>query len=65
MTVVSRWLVIPIPLIWLGLMPESIKALAIVDETAFQISLALCSTHPGLGKYCVNSRCASATLRPA
>ena len=56
-TVVSRWLVMPMPAIASGRIPDSINAPAMTDWTEFQISLALCSTQPDFGKYCGNSFC--------
>ena len=53
--VVSLWFVIPIvkifPLIRFAFWITSFKTLIVV----FHISSGLCSTHPLLGKYCVNS----------
>jgi len=41
-------------------MIQSIKTFFVV----FQISLGLCSTHPSLGKYCLNSFCEEYILLP-
>ena len=64
-TVVSRWLVMP-----MAAMSSAVMcSLSIVErETSrvvFQISSASCSTQPGLGKICLNSRLAIAQILPA
>ena len=52
-TAVSRWLVMPIAATGRS---SSARRSAIVACTASQISTGSCSTHPGSGKCCVNSR---------
>jgi hypothetical protein len=46
-------------------MPAWRSTSAIVASCVAWISRASCSTQPGCGKNCVNSRCASATTLPA
>ena len=53
--VVSRWLVIPIPAMSSPLTPSLVMASAMTAASLDQISMGLCSTQPGCGKYCVNS----------
>ena len=48
------------PLILLALLITFFSALSVVD----QISLGLCSTHPFLGKYCLNSYCETNSTLP-
>src|ERR687895_2083902 len=46
-------------------MPPLARAPSTTWTTLSQIASALCSTHPGRGKICSNSSCASATIRPS
>ena len=62
--VVSRWLVMPMAAIFLPLMPIEVMASAITAASEDHISIGLCSTQPGFGKYCVNSFWLLARLRP-
>ena len=61
-TAVSRWLVTPMAA---GASPSRPATSPSVDCTASQISEASCSTRPGFGKYCVNSRWAESTILPS
>ena len=61
-TVVSRWLVRPSA----ATGPACAKASRTVESTVAQIASGSCSTQPGAGNICGNSRCAVATgRRPA
>ena len=62
--VVSRWLVIPIPAISSAVAPILLIASTATPSMLAQISSASCSTQPGFGKYCVNSRCATLHISP-
>ena len=63
-TVVSRWLVMPMAAMSLALSWALNSASSATACCVAQISLASCSTQPGCGKICRNSRCAMATMRP-
>ena len=63
-TVVSRWLVIPMPASALASSLALASAPRQTSTVARQISSASCSTQPGLGKICGSSFCALATGRP-
>ena len=62
--VVSRWFVMPMPAMLSPLMSIEVIASAITEACEAQISCGLCSTHPGLGKYWVNSRWAIERICP-
>ena len=64
-TVVSRWFVIPIAATSVGDTLAFVNASAATPACDDQMSRGLCSTHPGLGKICGNSFCATATIEPA
>ena len=53
-TAVSRWFVIPMAAT--SSAPTASTTSLSVARTASQISAGSCSTHPGRGKCCVNSR---------
>ena len=61
-TTVSRWSVMPMAAMGSVRWPASSAS---VVRTASQISLASCSTHPGLGKCWVNSRYANPAAVPS
>src|SRR5689334_15068421 len=63
-TVVSRWLVMPIAAMSAAASPALAIASRAVASCELQISFGSCSTQPGCGKICRNSRCASATIWP-
>src|SRR5574344_2383899 len=63
-TVVSLWLVIPIAAISDASAPILFIASTATPSCVDHISSASCSTHPGLGKYCVNSFAACDTICP-
>ena len=63
-TVVSRWLVMPMPASALASSLALASAPRQTSTVARQISSASCSTQPGLGKICGSSFCALATGRP-
>ncbi len=63
-TVVSRWLVMPIAATSAPEMAAFASASLITPDCVAQISFASCSTQPGCGKCCANSRCASALMPP-
>ena len=63
--VVSRWLVMPIPAMFRPLMPILVMASAMTAASEDQISIGLCSTQPGFGKYWVNSICAVEQMFPS
>ena len=63
--VVSRWLVMPMPAMFLPLMPILVMASAMTAASEDQISIGLCSTQPGFGKYWVNSICAVERMFPS
>ena len=65
MTVVSRWLVIPMAAILYGLIWVLIITSDITNWTLSQISVASCSTQPGCGKYWGNSFWLIPTLLPS
>ena len=52
---VSRWLVMPMPVTASIRMPASAAATRATRRVTSQISSASCSTQPGRGKCCVNS----------
>ena len=54
----------PIPAMFSPLMSMAAMASAITEACDDQISSGLCSTHPGLGKYWVNSRWAIEQICP-
>ena len=54
----------PIPAMFSPLMSMAAMASAITEACDDQISCGLCSTHPGLGKYWVNSRWAIEQICP-
>ena len=62
--VVSRWFVIPIAAISSADTPILFIASRATCSCVDQISPASCSTHPGFGKYCVNSFCATLHISP-
>jgi hypothetical protein len=55
-TTVSRWFVIPMPASERPSMPAESSASLATARVTSQISLASCSTQPGRGKCCWNSR---------
>ena len=61
---VSRWLVMPMAAIWPACRPAFASASRAVASCVLQISRGSCSTQPGCGKICRNSRCAMATMAP-
>ena len=63
-TVVSRWFVMPIPEISDGRTFAFVSASAATPACDDQMSRGLCSTHPGVGKICGNSFCATDTMEP-
>ena len=63
-TVVSRWLVMPMPASALASSFALTSASRQTSTVADQISSGSCSTQPGLGKICGSSFCADATGRP-
>ena len=63
-TVVSRWLVMPMPASSLASSLALASAPRQTSTVARQISSGSCSTQPGLGKICGSSFCAEATGRP-
>ena len=63
--VVSRWLAMPIAAISDAVTPAWFMADSATPSWVVQISLASCSTQPGLGKYWVKGFCAMLTTRPA
>ena len=63
--VVSRWLVMPMAAILPAVMPRLAMASLATSIMVANISLASCSTQPGLGKYWVNSFCATEHISPA
>ena len=62
--VVSRWLVMPMAAMSAALAPTWFMAESATPSWVVQISLASCSTQPGLGKYWVNSFCATLHISP-
>ncbi|CAM5702986.1 hypothetical protein SALBM135S_02311 [Streptomyces alboniger] len=64
-TVVSRWLVMPSALSRSALSPALAIAPATTACTFDQISVASCSTQPGLGKIWRCSRWSTATIAPS
>ena len=64
-TVVSRWLVMPSALTWSARSPALAIAPATTACTFDQISVASCSTQPGLGKIWRCSRWSTATIAPS
>ena len=62
-SVVSRWLVMPMAAMAEAVMPALAMAARQVASTLDQISSGSCSTWPGRGKYCGNSSWATATGR--
>ena len=64
-TVVSRWLVTPIAATSAAAMPAVRITSRAVSSCDVQIASGSCSTSPGLGKICGNSRCATDTTRPS
>jgi hypothetical protein len=63
-SVVSRWFVIPIAAIRLPSTPAAVSASPTAMVTLSQISSASCSTWPGSGKCCRNSRVARPRVAP-
>ena len=63
-TVVSRWLVMPMPAMSLAVSLALASAPRQTSTVARQISSGSCSTQPGLGKICGSSFCAEATGWP-
>jgi hypothetical protein len=64
-SVVSRWLVMPSAAKSVAAAPARAIAFSATACWVAQISPASCSTQPGCGKICRNSRCASETTRPS
>ena len=64
-TVVSRWLVMPMPASALASSFARASASRQTSTVADQISSASCSTQPDRGKICGSSFCADATGRAA
>ncbi len=64
-TVVSRWLVMPMPAMRAGSTPAWLITSVMVTSTLVMISRGLCSTQPGCGNTCGNSRCAVPTMWPS
>ena len=62
--VVSRWFVMPMAAMSSADAPTSFMADSATPSWVVQISLASCSTQPGLGKYWVNSFCATLHISP-
>ncbi len=60
-TVVSRWLVMPMAATCAAVTPAFAMAARTVATTPAQISSGSCSTCPSAGKYWVNSCCAVAS----
>ena len=54
----------PMAAMLLPLIPNFSIASKITVASVAQISFGLCSTQPDVGKYCVNSFCATAQLSP-
>ena len=63
--VVSRWFVIPIAARSAPPIPIFFNASTATSFSEDQISIGSCSTRPGLGKYWVNSFCATLMIDPA
>ena len=63
-TVVSRWLAMPSATTWSVVAPAWARASGAMRSRLCQISTGSCSTQPGLGKYCLCSRCVTAASRP-
>ena len=61
---VSRWFVIPMAAISAAAAPILFIASTATPSWLAQISSASCSTHPGCGKYWVNSLCAMLHIFP-
>ncbi len=61
-TVVSRWLVMPIAAMSLGVTPAFFSASRQVAIVEAQMSSGSCSTQPDAGKCCGNSACAVAAI---
>ena len=57
-------MVMPMPAMFRPLMSMAAIASAITEACDDHISCGLCSTHPGLGNICVNSRCAIEHICP-
>ena len=64
-SVVSRWLVMPMAATSPARMPAPLRASCITPLWVLQISLASCSTQPGLGKIWRNSFWAEALMVPS
>ena len=64
-TVVSRWLVMPIAAMSPAASPARATASAATRGLRRPDLAGSCSTQPGRGKICGNSRCAVATIRPS
>ena len=62
--VVSRWLAMPMAAMSAADAPMAFMAESATPSWVVQISLASCSTQPGLGKYWVNSFWATLHMRP-
>ena len=62
--VVSRWLVMPMAAMLAAVAPMLSMAFLATSSCVSKISLASCSTQPGLGKYWVNSFWATDTISP-
>ena len=62
--VVSRWFVIPIAATCSAVIFNLLIASTATPSIDDHISSASCSTHPGCGKYCVNSFCATLQITP-
>ena len=65
MTVVSRWLVMPIAAMLSAPTFSLAMAARETSRVVSQISSASCSTQPGLGKICLNSFWTEAQILPA
>ena len=63
--VVSRWLAMPMAAISSAVAPILFMAERATPSWVVQISLASCSTQPGLGKYWVNSFWATLQILPS
>jgi hypothetical protein len=63
--VVSRWLAMPMPCRSARLMFALRSASRPVSRCVRKISTGSCSTQPGCGKICSNSRCALDTALPS
>ncbi len=63
-TVVSRWLVMPVAATSRAVSPACCSTSRTQAMVSSQMRRASCSTQPGCGKYCGSSRCASARRRP-